>query len=384
MPVNKPTQEEVLARLRQNRFLPEAELTALTQSERPKVAAAALRRLELQKREIARLTQMSSYETKLYHTGLQYIAGLDEVGRGPLAGPVVAGCVILPQNCLIYGLNDSKKLSPTRRLELSSEIKEHALAWSIGLVEPVDIDRYNILQATYQAMRQAILHLPVSPQHLLIDALTLPLVDMPQTAIIHGDALSVSIAAASIIAKCYRDDLMEKYDAKYPQYGFAKHKGYGTAEHVEALARYGPSPIHRQSFIVKSLSADKISGGLASQGRGRSAEEAACHFLKQKGHGILERNFLAAGAEIDIISQKNNEYYFIEVKARGDSSLGAPTELIGADKRNRLRRGAVAFLNAQNGENKICHFVLLAVHLSSSGEADNFEFIEDDFYSFTC
>ena len=198
-------------------------------------------------KEKQRIEKMKEYEHKYEHLG--YLCGIDEVGRGPLAGPVVACAVILPKDCQILYLNDSKKLSESRREELFLEIKEKAVAWSVGIVGPERIDEINILQATYEAMRQAISKLDPMPQVLLNDAVTIPGVAIPQVPIIKGDAKSVSIAAASILAKVTRDHMMEEYDKDYPEYGFAKHKGYGTPEHIAAIKEFGPTPIHRRSFI---------------------------------------------------------------------------------------------------------------------------------------
>lgn len=200
----------------------------------------------VQERE--RLKQMHFYEEK--YSQYRCICGIDEAGRGPLAGPVVAAAVILPKDAEILYLNDSKKLSAKRREELYDEIQEKAIAIGIGMAGPARIDEINILQATYEAMRQAIEKLSVRPQLLLNDAVTIPAVEIPQVPIVKGDAKSASIAAASIVAKVTRDRLMEEYDAALPEYGFASNKGYGSAEHIEALKKYGPSPIHRASFIT--------------------------------------------------------------------------------------------------------------------------------------
>ncbi len=197
--------------------------------------------------ELARLQVMRQYEEQ--YGGCEFICGIDEAGRGPLAGPVVAGAAILPADCQILYLNDSKKLSEKRREELSVEIREKAVACGVGIVSPERIDEINILQATYEAMRQAISHLAVTPQILLNDAVTIPQVTIRQIPIIKGDAKSVSIAAASILAKVTRDHMMVEYDKLYPEYGFAKHKGYGTAAHIAALREFGPCPIHRRTFI---------------------------------------------------------------------------------------------------------------------------------------
>lgn len=201
--------------------------------------------------EKERLLTMKNYERKYADCG--YICGIDEAGRGPLAGPVVAGAVILPTDCEILYLNDSKKLSASKRDFLYDEIMEKALAVGVGMASPARIDEINILQATYEAMREAISKLQVKPDILLNDAVTIPDVDIRQIPIIKGDAKSVSIAAASIIAKVTRDRLMVQYDEILPGYGFAKHKGYGSWEHIAAIRQMGASPIHRQSFIKNFL-----------------------------------------------------------------------------------------------------------------------------------
>ena len=198
-------------------------------------------------KELERLEAMRSFERE--YEACSAICGIDEAGRGPLAGPVAAAAVILPKDCVILYLNDSKKLSPARRDALFDEIMEKAVAYHVGIVSPERIDEINILQATYEAMRKAVAGLSVTPDLLLNDAVTIPEIGIRQVPIVKGDAKSVSIAAASILAKVTRDRMMEEYDAMWPEYGFAKHKGYGTAQHIAALKEYGPCPIHRRSFI---------------------------------------------------------------------------------------------------------------------------------------
>lgn len=200
------------------------------------------------KQEKSRIEQLKIYEKKYDQLG--YVCGIDEAGRGPLAGPVVAGAVILPKDSQILWLNDSKKLSAKKREELYDVIMREAVAVGVGYASPARIDEINILQATYEAMREAIARLPVRPQILLNDAVTIPEIEIPQVPIIKGDAKSVSIAAASIIAKVTRDRIMTEYDKIMPEYGFAAHKGYGAQAHIEALKKYGPSPIHRKTFIT--------------------------------------------------------------------------------------------------------------------------------------
>ncbi len=210
---------------------------------------SAKKRMAAYEKEQKRLETMRIYEHKYEDQGL--ICGIDEVGRGPLAGPVVAGAVILPKNCEILYINDSKQLSEKKREELYDEIMEKAIATGIGMASPERIDEINILQATYEAMREAISNLKVKPAVLLNDAVTIPDVDKSiwQVPIIKGDAKSASIAAASIIAKVTRDRMMVQYEEVFPEYGFASNKGYGAAAHIDALKKYGPCPIHRRSFI---------------------------------------------------------------------------------------------------------------------------------------
>ena len=199
--------------------------------------------------ELERLKKMHEFEDK--YSEYEYIAGIDEAGRGPLAGPVVAASVILPKDCEILYLNDSKQLSAKRRDELFDEIKQKAIAYGIGIVSQGRIDDINILQATYEAMREAIGRMSEkqNPDLLLVDAVHIPDVDIKQVGIVKGDAKSVSIAAASILAKVTRDRFMVEMDKLYPEYGFASHKGYGSKFHIEAIKKYGASPIHRQTFI---------------------------------------------------------------------------------------------------------------------------------------
>ena len=212
-----------------------------------KLVDTAKKRMDKLQKEMIRTENLKKYE-KEYDT-YTYICGIDEVGRGPLAGPVVAGAVILPEDCDILYINDSKKLSAKKREMLYDEIMEKAVAVGIGMVGPARIDEINILQATYEAMREAIRNLAVKPDILLNDAVTIPQVDIKQVPIIKGDAKSISIGAASIVAKVTRDRLMVEYDRIMPEYDFASNKGYGSAEHIAALKKYGPTPIHRASFI---------------------------------------------------------------------------------------------------------------------------------------
>lgn len=212
-----------------------------------KLCETAKKRIDALEKEKARIYALGEFERK--YSDFQLICGIDEVGRGPLAGPVVAGAVILPKDCGILYINDSKQVSEKMREKLYDTIREEAVAYAVGHASPERIDEINILQATYEAMREAIAALSPQPDLLLNDAVTIPGVAVKQVPIIKGDAKSISIGAASILAKVTRDREMAEYDKLYPEYGFAKHVGYGTAEHIQALKTYGPCPIHRRSFI---------------------------------------------------------------------------------------------------------------------------------------
>ena len=234
-------------------------LTELEQDSRSGVIQAiAKRKKEIQKRldEDERLEGMLAYEKELYTQGIQLIAGVDEVGRGPLAGPVVAAAVILPKACKIPGLNDSKKIPKSKHKEIYEAVLQNAIAIGIGVKDNHVIDQVNIYEATKLAMMEAIGQLDPQPQHLLIDAMKLDL-PIPQTSIIKGDANSLSIAAASIVAKVTRDQMMEEFDREYPGYDFAQNAGYGTSNHLAGLDQLGVTPIHRRSFEpVKSMCED--------------------------------------------------------------------------------------------------------------------------------
>ena len=217
-----------------------------------KLIASYRKKEEALRLERERLSLMKSYERK--YKDAEMICGIDEAGRGPLAGPVAAGAVILPKDCDILYINDSKKLSAAKREALYDEIMEKAVAVGVGMASPARIDEINILQATYEAMRKAVEQLSVVPDLLLNDAVTIPLIPIRQVGIVKGDARSLSIAAASIMAKVTRDRMMVEYAELYPEYGFEKNKGYGSAEHREALKKYGPCPIHRSTFIHNWIS----------------------------------------------------------------------------------------------------------------------------------
>ncbi len=212
-----------------------------------KLVETASKRLAALETERARVEELCTYEKQ--YAEYDFICGVDEAGRGPLAGPVAAGAVILPKGCRILYINDSKQLSEKKREELYTAITETAVSWAVGYASPERIDEINILQATYEAMREALGRLKPAPGVLLNDAVTIPGISIPQIPIIKGDAKSISIGAASIVAKVTRDRIMQEYDKIFPEYGFAENKGYGSRKHIAALQKYGPTPIHRRTFI---------------------------------------------------------------------------------------------------------------------------------------
>ncbi|MFN7826509.1 MAG: ribonuclease HII [Acidobacteriota bacterium] len=231
--------------------LPEGLIEALAKDPRrgaQQLAAQLLARRAARQAEDERLSHLTAFENDLRQQGFQLIAGVDEAGVGPMAGPVVAAAVMLPQSIRLEGLDDSKRLTEARRAELAAQIKAHALAWAVGLATVEEIDQINIYQASLQAMRRAVDSLSIRPEQLLVDARTLPDCPIPQQGIVRGDARSASIAAASIIAKTTRDAILTDLDRLYPGYGLAIHKGYATAAHLEAMKQLGVLPIHRRSF----------------------------------------------------------------------------------------------------------------------------------------
>ena len=240
-----------------------AELKADERSGVQKLLAAYYKRLEKAAQEKERFTKMLSYEKKYYAQGIQYVAGVDEAGRGPLAGPLVIAAVILPQDVFISGLNDSKQLSAAKRDKLYDEVLAKAVAIEVNIVSVSNIDKYNIYTATQRGMAEVLEHLPVRPQVALIDAMPVEAKGMETVSIIHGDALSASIAAASIIAKVTRDRIMERMDVLYPAYGFASNKGYGSGAHMQAIAEYGATKWHRRSYEpVKSMQLEPVAAAV--------------------------------------------------------------------------------------------------------------------------
>ena len=228
-----------------------------------KLLVAYYKRLEKEAQEKERFTKMLAYESEYYAQGVQYVAGVDEAGRGPLAGPLVIAAVILPRNAFIAGLNDSKQLSAAKRDKLYDEIIAKAVAIEVNIVSVSNIDKYNIYAATQRGMAQVLEHLPVQPQVALIDAMPVTAKNMECVPIVHGDALSASIAAASIIAKVTRDRIMVRLDTLFPAYGFAHNKGYGSGAHMKAIAEFGATKWHRRSYEpVKSMQLEPVAAAV--------------------------------------------------------------------------------------------------------------------------
>ncbi len=268
--------------------------------------------------------------------------GVDEAGRGPLAGDVYAAAVILPLDAEIPGINDSKKLSEKKRDALYDLITEQAVAWAVGVATVEEIERINILQAAMLAMKRAVEALPVKPALALVDGNKNPPLSVPSRCLVHGDATSASIAAASIVAKVSRDRYMAEMDGKYPGYLFAKHKGYGSKAHYDCIDRLGPSPIHRMSFLKKYYEKKSEPGPLNDGGRG---EAAASQRLAEKGFRILETNWHSRYGEIDLIAADGTHLVFCEVKTRREDSLGAPREAVERSKRKKLTETALCYLS---------------------------------------
>ena len=277
------------------------------------------------------------YEREAFDAGIRLICGVDEAGRGPLAGPVCAAAVILPPGLEIPGLNDSKKLTDKKRRELYDVITAQAVSYGIAFASEQEIDEINILQATFLAMERAIQKLSPQPELALIDGNRAKDFGLPVRTIVKGDSLSASIAAASILAKVTRDRLMEEYDAQYPQYGFAVHKGYGTKRHYEALREFGPSPIHRKTFLKKFYENRDLSGPWG--------EALAAEYLRKKGWRIEAMNYRTRLGEIDIIASNRQYLVFCEVKLRKSADFAAAREFVDAHKQQRLRTTALLYLS---------------------------------------
>lgn len=276
--------------------------------------------------------------------GIPLLCGVDEAGRGPLAGDVYAAAVILPQDCFIEGLNDSKKLTPKKRDELYDIIKEKAISFSVGVATIAEIEEYNILNATFLAMSRAVDGLSVKPQMVLVDGNRNPKLSVHSKTVVKGDATSACIAAASILAKVERDRYMEQIALDYPEYQFGKHKGYGTALHYEMLDKFGVSPVHRKSFLKKYLSGEKTN----AEKKGEFGENASAEYLAKRGYEILFRNYHSAYGEIDIIAEKENTIAFVEVKTRKAGAVIKAKEAVSPSKQQKIIRTALTFISENN------------------------------------
>lgn len=309
------------------------------------------------------------FEKKLWQAGLGTVAGIDEAGRGPLAGPVVAAAVVFdPAAEMIEGVRDSKKLTARRREKLYDIIESRAAAIGIGVVEPAEIDRLNILRANHKAMRQALGRLKRKVDHILVDGRGLPDKIYPQTAIVGGDRICYSIAAASIVAKVYRDRMMTELEAVFPGYGFARHKGYGTQQHRDAIRKLGPCPIHRKSFGGVAEHVTDLEKTKNARLLGKQGEDQAAYYLYNRGFRILQRNFhVGVYGEIDIIARKDGQLCFVEVKTQRRKIFGPPESWVDERKMEQLGLLAEAYL-AQHPELELnCRFDVVGVSLDSHG-----------------
>ena len=330
---------------------------------------------------LARAGQMRAHQDRLLEIerrlraqGVTRIAGVDEAGRGPLAGPVVAAAVVLPADPDLPGLDDSKRLTPARREALFDRIRSQAEAWGVGVSDSAEIDRMNILRATLKAMRGAISALSTPPGRVLVDGNQLPGSGLPEMAFVDGDARCLSIAAASVIAKVTRDRMMAEYDRRYPGYGFAAHKGYGCAQHLHALRELGPCPIHRRSFAPVAEGAGPDFGGDARKQVGRRGEEVAAALLVEKGYTILDRNFRVRGGEIDIVAAKGDAIVFVEVKTDMVGGYGGPAARVDGEKQRRMARAAARYLAQRGCETLAPRFDVIAVQIvDGDAEMDHIE-----------
>ncbi len=325
------------------------------------------RPIHITQRDVDRFEEMSLYEAKLREDGYSLIAGVDEAGRGPLAGPVVAAACILPEGETFYGLNDSKKLTEKRREALYDDIRRRAIAWSVAMVSNREIDRINILEATKEAMREALRSLPLKPDVAVVDAVAIRDLDYPVMVETRADARINAVAAASVLAKVTRDHMMKNWDAVYPVYGFSSHKGYGTREHMDAIRSYGPSPIHRISFLGKIL--NEVTEEYCD--RGIRIEHQVADDLIAKGHTILEHRYaVPSRGEIDFVTSREDVIYVIECKGRGPSSLlfGGVDEAFMEEQATRIRSLAALWLEERDLTEPVVEMMFAAVDTDCAGD----------------
>lgn len=301
------------------------------------------------------------FDKQYYDEGIELLVGVDEAGRGPLAGPVYAAAVVLPKDFYMEEINDSKKITEKKREYLFDIIIENALYYSIQNVDAAKIDEINILNATFEAMKKAVDALNIKPDLVLVDGNRTKGIEYNTKCVIKGDAKSQSIAAASILAKVSRDRYCkEKMEIDYPEYQFAKHKGYGTKLHCELLRTYGPCKEHRKTFLSKILSDAWLIMNIFSIGyRG---ETAACACLKSKKYKIIKRNYRKKCGEIDIIAQKDDLLVFVEVKTRKSDEYGAPCEFVTRSKQEKIIKTAKYFLSENNFNSNVSFDVIEVYH----------------------
>ncbi|MBR6801192.1 MAG: ribonuclease HII [Eubacteriaceae bacterium] len=335
-----------------------------------KRAAGVMKRYEKYRLEEARLDAVKMREDYHHKNGIIHIAGIDEVGRGPLFGPVVAAAVIMPEDSRIPYVNDSKQLSAAKREELYDIIMNEAVSVGIGIVDNNVIDEINILNATKLAMKTAVDNLSVRPELLILDAVDIEC-DIPQESVIKGDANVYCIAAASIVAKVVRDRMLDEYSKIYPHYGLEKNKGYGTQEHLDGINKFGATPLHRKTFISKM--------DFTSDSLGRRCEEFVKNYLTTTlGYVLLEQRFRSDGGEIDLIMQDKDEIVFVEVKGRDLKGAYDGEDAVTQSKKRRIIHAAEMYLN---GREVPARFDIIAVKYNAEeGKIKNLRHYKNAFY----
>ena len=348
-------------------------LALLEQDARAGVRRLAVRerqRLRRREAEQRRLRRIRQHEDSLWSTQMTHVAGVDEVGRGCLAGPVVAAAVILAPGTRLKGVDDSKVLDPPERQALRRQIEADAIAWHVAVVSAARIDRINILEASMEAMRVALGGLQPAPQHVLVDGNRSPGSSFPETLLVDGDARSMSIAAASIVAKEHRDELMVALGGLHPGYGFASNKGYASPVHRDALLNHGPCAEHRYSFspLVERDQLQLGFGGVSPKipETGPTGESAAAAYLETLGYAIEDRRYRAAGGEIDLVARDGRCWVFVEVKSTAVAGeRNHPETRLSSAQRQRLMRAAKHFLRVRASDTE-CRFDVVAVDMSST------------------
>jgi ribonuclease HII len=320
-------------------------------------------------------------ESALHSQGHHLIAGIDEAGRGPLAGPVVAGAVVFPDDFSapwLSNVRDSKQLTPRQRDTLFSSIQEAGISWGSGVVSHQEVDSLGIVSATRKAMLLAVQHLPEDPGFLLIDALPLPQSGRPFKAIVKGDQLCLSIAAASIVAKVTRDLIMAEEDVRYPGYEFGVNKGYPTRAHMEHLQRLGPCPIHRRSFApVRALLEGNVVAGTSSMKLGELGERAAREHIEELGFTILDTNFRCPYGKVDIIALEGESLVFLEVRTRSSNVMGLPEESVTPSERRKLIATAETFIQSRTDPPDQWRIDLVAMDVDRQGRITRIELTEN-------